>query len=152
MITASQRYYAAHKEICNKRSRENYRKSRERTLSRQRKRREEKPWVNMLASAKVRAKKLRLPFDIEAADIEIPEFCPVLGMPLAMGTGQGPVDASPSLDRIIPERGYVRGNVRVISFRANALKRDGTPEELLRVAEYAASTQMNLADYASRSN
>lgn len=67
----------------------------------------------------------------------IPAFCPVLGLPLYRNTGgaaQGP--NSPSLDRIDASLGYVRGNVAVISAKANAIKSNATPEELLRVAAY----------------
>jgi hypothetical protein len=46
---------------------------------------------------------------------------------------------SPSLDRIVPELGYVEGNVVWISNRANILKRDATWEELQRVAEWLKS-------------
>lgn len=67
----------------------------------------------------------------------IPIFCPVLGLPLYRNSGgaaQGP--NSPSIDRINPALGYVRGNVKVISSKANAIKSNATPEELLRVAAY----------------
>lgn len=42
----------------------------------------------------------------------------------------------PSLDRINPDRGYVPGNVQVISFRANTLKNNATREELAKVLAY----------------
>ncbi|SKB50487.1 hypothetical protein SAMN05660880_01353 [Luteibacter sp. 22Crub2.1] len=67
----------------------------------------------------------------------IPLHCPVLGLPLYRNSGgaaQGP--NSPSLDRIDPALGYVQGNVKVISSRANAIKSNASPEELLRVAAY----------------
>lgn len=67
----------------------------------------------------------------------IPLHCPVLGLPLyrnSGGSAQGP--NSPSLDRIDPALGYVKGNVKVISSRANSIKSNATPEELLRVAAY----------------
>ena len=45
-------------------------------------------------------------------------------------------DASPSVDRIRGELGYVRGNICVISWRANKLKADATAEELEAIAAY----------------
>ncbi len=67
---------------------------------------------------------------ITVDDITIPAVCPVLGIPLYMGTGKGPHPGSPSVDRLNPSGGYEPGNVRVISHRANTLKNDATVEEL----------------------
>lgn len=47
--------------------------------------------------------------------------------------------SSPSIDRIIPELGYVRGNIAVISMRANKLKSDATSEELERISAWMRS-------------
>jgi len=88
-----------------------------------------------LRCARRRAQKRGLPFDLIVEDINVPRFCPALGIPLYRASGrraQGP--NSPTLDRITPELGYVRGNVRVISSRANQIKSDATPAELLQVA------------------
>lgn len=64
----------------------------------------------------------------------VPEFCPVLGMRLEPGNGLSA--SSPSLDRFDPEKGYTKGNVRVISARANTLKSNATPDELRKVLAY----------------
>lgn len=57
------------------------------------------------------------------SDIIIPETCPMLGIKLEFGFDkQGGNFNSPSLDRIIPELGYTKGNVMVISKRANMIK------------------------------
>lgn len=91
----------------------------------------------MLTTARNRAKTKGLPFDLTEDDIDIPVFCPVLGIKLERGVeGTGRSDASPSLDRIVPERGYVKGNVVVVSNRANRMKNDGSPEELRRLAHF----------------
>lgn len=79
--------------------------------------------------AKGRAAAKKLTFTITTADIVVPEFCPVLGIPLARHKGT-PRPHSPSLDRIDPTKGYVPGNVQVLSQRANAIKNDATLEEL----------------------
>jgi hypothetical protein len=75
-----------------------------------------------------------LPFNIELVDIKIPKRCPVLGILLKAGAKGNP--ASPSLDRFKNELGYVKGNVFVISRRANVLKNDGTLAEFKRVVRY----------------
>lgn len=89
----------------------------------------------MWKSAKSRAREKHLPFDIEVSDIRVPAVCPVLGIPLVHNDKQGPAPSSPSLDRIRPELGYVKGNVRVISHRANALLMNSTLEEARLIYE-----------------
>lgn len=90
----------------------------------------------ILARVKSRAKKLTIPFNLEESDISIPDFCPVLGIKLVLlNQGSGYHVDSPSLDRIDPKMGYTKGNVRVISARANLLKNDATAEELRLVLE-----------------
>lgn len=101
-----------------------------------RERTEKFPRERMVMRARERADKEGLPFDLTAEDLEMPTHCPALGIPLVMGTGK-PGDGSPSLDRIVPELGYVKGNVRVISYRANTIKQDATPDEILAVARWA---------------
>jgi hypothetical protein len=76
-----------------------------------------------------------LPFNIDISDVVIPEFCPILGMRITSGE-KGFHNASPSLDKRDPIKGYVKGNVAVISFRANLLKRDGTIAEFERILAY----------------
>lgn len=101
----------------------------------QRQYRRANPQIQMLESARHRAKEKGIAFSISAADIPIPETCPVLGIPLFCGEGSA-IPNSPTIDRIIPALGYVPGNVRVISHRANTIKNDATEEELLLVVRY----------------
>lgn len=86
---------------------------------------------------KVRAVKRGVPHTITKEDVRnmfgIVKTCPIFGVELDY-TGGVRTDNSPSLDRVIPELGYVKGNVAVISERANRLKNDGTPLENLQVA------------------
>lgn len=95
----------------------------------------------LVIRAKQRAKKRGLPFDLDVASLlPIPLACPVLGIRLAFN-GRRMKRNSPSLDRMKPELGYVRGNVRVISQRANALKSDASGEELEAVIRYVRSIE-----------
>ena len=98
-------------------------------------RRHADPRRGMLAGAKRRAKAYGVPFDLVLEDIVVPKLCPVLGIPIGIGGGKTHA-GSPSLDRIIPELGYVPGNVAVISHRANKIKNDATAAELRAVAEW----------------
>lgn len=74
-------------------------------------------------------------FDITPGDIHIPEYCPVFGSKLEFGNKTYSPNAA-SLDAIIPELGHVRGNIAVISHRANTIKNDASVEELLKVAKW----------------
>lgn len=89
----------------------------------------------LINGARARAKKAGVPFDLTRHDLVIPEFCPVLGLKLEVSEGKCS-DNSPTIDRIIPEKGYVLGNVAIMSFRANTLKSNGTAEELRRIAQW----------------
>ena len=88
----------------------------------------------MLARAKSRAKKNNLAFNIELDDIVIPERCPLLGIKIESTEVRNSPN-NPSLDKIIPEKGYIKGNVWVISNRANTLKNDATLTELKTLVE-----------------
>ena len=83
------------------------------------------PRSPMWSRAKYRAKQKGLDFNITKEDIVIPDTCPLLGIPME----------SPSLDRIDSTKGYTKGNVWVISNRANTLKNDATLSELKLLVE-----------------
>jgi len=99
------------------------------------------PRKKLLYAARSRAKQNRLECSITVDDIVIPEFCPALGIKLEARVGAGrsnreDIGSSPSLDRIDNSKGYVPGNVAVISLRANMIKTDATAAELKAVAAY----------------
>jgi hypothetical protein len=97
------------------------------------------PEQYMFTEAKRRSNKRGWYFDLEQSDIMIPEVCPVLGIPIFRGYAEGtkaPGPNSPSLDRIDSAKGYVKGNVEVISWRANRIKYDATIQELEAVVAY----------------
>lgn len=94
---------------------------------------------SLLKNARQRARRKHLPFNITLEDLlPVPSVCPVLGTPIVYGIASSragkATQQSPSIDRIDNQQGYVHGNVRVISHRANMLKSNGTPEELRLVA------------------
>ena len=91
--------------------------------------------VMLLRAAKRRARNSALPFDLTITDIHIPQRCPVLGLSLVVNEGRSRA-SSPTIDRIVPSLGYVRGNILVISHRANTIKNDASVEELFRVARF----------------
>ena len=82
--------------------------------------------------------KNNIDFDLSVDDIEFPSHCPVLGIELNYFS-EIISNNSPSLDRFDPNGGYVKGNVILISMRANRLKMNANPEELMAIAKYAAN-------------
>ena len=99
-------------------------------------RREARPKTFILYRARQGAKRRGIECTLILKDIpDIPKFCPVFPwIHLEYKVGAGRFDGSPSLDRIDNKVGYVSGNVRIISHRANTLKADATPKELQALA------------------
>ena len=100
-----------------------------------------KDYVYQAMREKFRLKKANsirrgLNFDIEFGDIVFPTHCPILGIELDYFTEQGWEDNSPSFDRIDPNLGYTKGNVAIISMRANRIKNNGTAQEHYQIAEF----------------
>lgn len=93
----------------------------------------------LLSRIRSNCRKFQIPFDLELADMHIPDVCPVLGIPLSLTSTHR--DNWPSVDRIIPELGYIKGNVRIISYRANRIKNDATVQELEQVLKYVLACQ-----------
>lgn len=88
---------------------------------------------------KYKAKKLGIEFDMRPEDLQVPAVCPFTLLPFDFGQKSGKASPqSPSVDRIKPDRGYVRGNVRVISNHANMVKNSCTdPDVFQRLADDA---------------
>jgi hypothetical protein len=84
---------------------------------------------SLLLKAKTRADKKGYEFNLEPEDILIPEICPYLKTPFIKGTMY-----APSLDRVDNDKGYIKGNVEVISRKANLMKSNASSEELLEFA------------------
>lgn len=93
------------------------------------------PRQHLLRGCKKRSKDSGVPFSLTKEDIEIPDFCPILGLPLSIADDRA-TDTSPSVDRIVPNLGYIPGNIHVISYRANRIKNDSTLEELQKIVSY----------------
>lgn len=95
-------------------------------------------WWSTLSSVRRRAKQRGLPYNLTAKYMAsiTPSHCPVLGIPLMRSTTNGAMSNSPSIDRIIPERGYVEGNVIVVSMLANTIRSTATPEQIMQVGEF----------------
>ena len=115
-----------------------YEKSAEKRKAYEKESRKINPERYMLRQVKARAKRLGVSFNLTVEDILIPEVCPILGIPLFLGEGKL-CSNSPSLDRVDNSIGYLSGNVRVISFKANRYKSDLTIEEVRKLLNYMES-------------
>lgn len=94
--------------------------------------------VNTVYRNKFRAAASGIPFSITAADVRavFPAnlICPALKIRMVLGEYHAD---NPSLDRLIPSKGYVVGNIAVICKLANRIKNDATLDELMLVAKWA---------------
>ncbi|WP_200905511.1 hypothetical protein [Sphingopyxis sp. 113P3] len=115
-------------------------------------RRQAEPDRELWRRAKKRAADRGLPFDLSMEEVVIPSHCPVLGIELRCGEGRGP--GSPSLDRIEPELGYISGNVRVISDKANRMKGRRDHASLVKRSQCASGWEkvefLMIAEYVRR--
>jgi len=93
------------------------------------------PKQYLLTKARTNAKEKKVPFDLQINDINIPEYCPVLGLKLFFNDKR-PNDNSPSIDRLIPKLGYVKNNIKIISKRANELKSNASIYEIESIIKY----------------
>ena len=107
------------------------------------------PWYDRACSLIQHANKKKVPVGFESsAEFALyirsiaPENCPVFGEPMSKGTKDRHT-FSPSVDKIIPEKGYVKGNIQVISWLANAMKRDATKDQLVKFAIWALKSVFN---------
>lgn len=114
--------------------------------------RRQAPDLAILERAKDRAQRLGIKFALTRSHIRVPIACPVLGIPLVIGKPRS--RNSPSLDRIDPLKGYVAGNVRVISDHANRIKSNLTFPELQDRAAFGSksfrSDYAMVAEYVDR--
>jgi len=101
-------------------------------MNRQQRYRLKNPKIPMIGNARQRAKYHGVPCTLKPEDFDIPEKCPVLGIKLTHGWNRRSTDNSPSLDRLIPSRGYVKGNVTIISKLANGIKSSATSPDQVR--------------------
>lgn len=107
-----------------------------------RNRRRQRPAYYMYHNRKRYAEQNKIPFDITEQDIldVMTDTCPVFGIPLQQGHGTIQ-DTSPTLDRIVPDLGYVVGNIVVMSRLANRLKNNATLNQLVMLGDWAKNVR-----------
>ena len=63
-------------------------------------------------------------------------ICPALKIKMEKGTEGVSTFCSPSIDRINPNLGYIKGNVQWVSFLANLIMSNATADQVIMVGEY----------------
>lgn len=88
--------------------------------------------------ARERAAKAGVPYGLDKDFIKsiTPDVYPVFGTPFIFIGSKSMRPESPTIDRLFPERGYVKDNVVIISMKANAIKSSATADEIQRVADW----------------
>lgn len=99
----------------------------------------------MIKTSKERATKQNVPFSIDLeyliSILKADDSCPVLGIKLDWNCRKISKDNSPTLDKIIPHLGYIKGNVAVISKIANTIKSNGTSQQIFAVANWVKTNE-----------
>ena len=106
-------------------------------LKQRRKRHIKDPRIRLREGARTRALKKGIEFDIDTyKDVpDVPEFCPIYKIPLFVGKGVS-TDNSPTLDRIDNNKGYIKGNIHIISRKANQMKSNGNFKDIEMLYNY----------------
>jgi len=128
ILEQKKEYHLEHKEDHNERCKQYYHENKH------------KPYFvkyKLLRNAKLRSIKHGIEFTITKDDLvlEEPYICTCCGRTMTVNEKIFK-DDSITLDKIIPLKGYVPGNVAIICFRCNSLKTDATYEELFNLVEY----------------
>ena len=95
---------------------------------------------NKVVDAKRRAKAKNVPFNLTTQYIKDiwpkDNICPALGIPFTFGGHVTKNYSSAALDRIIPSKGYVKGNVQIVSGLANSIMSNATPDQVIQAGQY----------------
>lgn len=98
--------------------------------------RQDNPVGHLLKSARARAAKSGMEFNLAEEELPIPEYCPIFPDRKLVGSEGGRHPNNYSLDRIDNSKGYVKGNVRIISYYANLRKANWDIDSVERLLAY----------------
>ena len=104
----------------------------------------QQPMHRQLMKCKERAQKKNLQYDLDYKYLLslYPKgmLCPILGIKMEFGDNNGGRNTAPSVDRIDCNKGYVKGNVQIISKLANSMKQNANAEQLKKFAKWVNDT------------
>lgn len=154
-LARAKAYREANREKLRAKQKAYYETNREKVLTWQKayqKANREKYWCrNAVYTSRQRARARGTPHAIDRKYLESiwTGVCPVLGLPfnLELGSGRGPDSAT--LDCFDPDKGYVPGNVCIISDRANMVKSNVTDPDIIdRVAHYVRHPHLYVPNWS----
>jgi len=134
-LSYSQKYYQENKERIQATRKERASRTHAARKAEGIKHRENNQALSIWKSARNNACSKKQVFDILVEDVVIPTVCPYLGVPITNIQGHGRIWTNASLDRIDSTKGYVKGNIQVISIMANCMKQHATVEQLLEFSK-----------------
>lgn len=134
------------KRICNKCIQE-YVKQKQKEYRKNKKVGDSQHLNDMLEGARQRARKNNIPFNLKIKDLRsiITDTCPILGIKFQLnkpdkkwgkGKNQNNWQTSPSLDRIVPSKGYTKDNVIIVCLMANSIKNQAEPDQIIKVGRF----------------
>lgn len=129
--------------FCRTCSKERVRRSHRKNRSSSRETYQKNPEKRILDGVRSRANIKGIEFNLEISDIIIPEKCPVLGIPLIPFSSSS---NSPTIDRFYPEKGYVKGNIFIISRKANTMKLNASIEEVEMLLNWMRKAEDEIND------
>ncbi len=133
-LAISKRWRQNNKERAGQQSTQQYRRDKMKRKEQRLESYNKNPQLYIWEQTRSRAKQYQLDFNITPEDIVIPTHCPIFGIPLIKSMIR--TENTPSIDRIDPTHGYIKGNIQIISMRANRLKSNMTLSEIKALYEY----------------
>lgn len=107
----------------------------------------------IIRNSKYMAKRRNIHFDLTYQDFELPEYCPILNIKLEYGAGNnGNSYCHATLDRIDNSKGYIKGNVMIISRLANAMKNEASFSQLQQFINNYQLLLNNINEHGIRGN
>ena len=114
-------------------------------------RRCKRPFETPIHNSRRRAKKAGVPFDLTEEYLESiwTGVCPVFGTRFDLPGIASRSPQTPSLDKIVPHKGYIQGNVIWISDLANRIKQEATSSQIQDVATWLRQTEEEIKKHAT---
>lgn len=135
MTTYDKQYYEANRQTLQRNQRKWQSKNVDKVAKYMQNYAKDNPAKIILAICKQKALRKNIEFSLSEEDFTFPETCPYLGVLLTYTRGEGRQATNYSIDRIDSSKGYISGNIQIISDLANRMKQNATPEQLVAFAK-----------------